>query len=125
MASPPLPDMIEVLDRTTGTDQLPGLRELARLWLAWAPAARRQAETEALALARPSLSLASVAAIGSTASTIARGAGSSLGQDVRGRLDGRPWSRGAALRHVQQVVRTGGPSYVKLGQFMSTAKGLL
>ncbi len=32
---------------------------------------------------------------------------------------------GAAVRHAQALVRAGGPSYVKLGQFIATAQGML
>jgi ubiquinone biosynthesis protein len=48
-----------------------------------------------------------------------------LAADVRrlareGELDKR-----AAIDHVQEVVKAGGPTYVKLGQFIATAQGLL
>ena len=124
MANPPLPDMVDVLDRTTGVDERPGLREFARLWLAWAPGARARVEAEALALARPSLRPASLRAVGRTGRTITRGVASSVGGDVRRRRRG-PLPPGAAVRHVQAVVKVGGPTYVKLGQFISTATGLL
>ena len=125
MASPPLPDMLDVLDRTTGVDERPGLREFARLWLAWAPGARALVAAEALALARPSVRPASLRAVGRTGATVARGLASGVRVDVRHRLREGPLPPGAPLRQVQAVVRAGGPTYVKLGQFISTARGLL
>ena len=125
MANPPLPDMIDVLDRTTGIDERPGLREFARLWLAWAPGARAEVAAEALALARPSGGPASLRAVGRTGTTIARGVASSVRRDVRRRLAEGPLPPGVAVRQVQEVVKVGGPTYVKLGQFISTARGLL
>jgi len=55
MPAPPLPDMIEVLDRSPSFAATPGLRDHARLWLAWGPHARARVAEEAAALARPSL----------------------------------------------------------------------
>ena len=125
MGSPPLPDMIEVLDRTTGIDERPGLREFARLWLAWAPAARSAVAVEARQLARPTLGPASLRALGQTAATIVRGATPGLLGDLRARATRRRPEPGGAVRRAQELVRAGGPSYVKLGQFMATAQGML
>lgn len=125
MANPPLPDMIDVLDRSTGIDERPGLREFARLWLAWAPGARAEVAAEALALARPSLRPASLRAVARTGTTIARGVGSGLQAEVRLRRANGVRQPGATLRQIQEVLRAGGASYVKLGQFISTAQGLL
>ncbi|MEO5680103.1 MAG: AarF/UbiB family protein [Acidimicrobiales bacterium] len=125
MANPRRPDMIEVLDRTTGIDERPGLREFARLWLAWAPGARASVAAEAAALARPSWRPASLRALGRTGRTIAHGVAAGVVAEGRLRWRTGPRPPGAALRLVQEVVRAGGPSYVKLGQFISTAQGLL
>jgi ubiquinone biosynthesis protein len=117
--------MIDVLDRTTGVDERPGLREFARLWLAWAPAARAEVATDARRLARPSLAPASWRALGRTGSTIARGVAPGVARDIGRRMTRRPVEPGALVRHAQALVRAGGPSYVKLGQFIATAQGML
>ena len=125
MAYPPLPDMIDVLDRTVGIDERPGLRELARLWLAWAPSARAHIAAEALQLARPSLRPASLRALGRSGSTIVRGVAPGLTADLRLRVTRRGHQPGSTIRMAEDLVRAGGPSYVKLGQFVSTAQGML
>nr|MBA2497859.1 hypothetical protein [Acidimicrobiia bacterium] len=51
VAAPPLPDMIAVLGRSTLVDDRPGLREAARLWLAWGPRARARVAAHAATLA--------------------------------------------------------------------------
>lgn len=117
--------MVDVLDRTTGIDERPGLRELARLWLAWAPGARAAVAAEARELARPTLRPASLLALGRTGSTIAGGVAPGLARQVTARLGRRVRQPGAAVRSAQELVRAGGPSYVKLGQFVSTAQGML
>ena len=125
MANPPLPDMIEVLDRSTDIDERPGLREFARLWLAWAPGARAEVAVEARRLARPSLRPASLRAVQRSGATIARGVTPGLVRDLRALATGRSRTKGAAVRRAQELVRAGGPSYVKLGQFVATAQGML
>ena len=125
MGHPPLPDMTDVLDRTTGIDERPGLREFARLWLAWAPGARAAVAAEARQLARPSLRPVALRAVGRTGATIARGVTPGLLGDLRRRATGGGRDPGAGVRRAQELVRAGGPSYVKLGQFVSTAQGML
>jgi ubiquinone biosynthesis protein len=125
VANPPLPDMIEVLDRSAGIDERPGLREFARLWLAWAPGARAEVAVEARRLARPSLRPASLRAVPRSGATIVRGVTPGLLRDLRTLAAGRSRPPGAAVRRAQELVRAGGPSYVKLGQFVATAQGML
>jgi len=117
--------MVEVLGRTTGIDQRAGLREFAHLWLAWAPGARAKVAVEASNLARPSLRPASLRAVGRTGSTIARAIAPGLGREMLSRIRGPGPGPGALVRRAQEMVRAGGPSYVKLGQFVATAQGML
>ena len=125
MANPPLPDMIDVLDRSTCIDERPGLRDFARLWLAWGPGARATVAGEARQLARPSLRPASLRAVQRSGATIVRGVAPGILRDLRSRARGGGPSSGALVRRAQELVRAGGPSYVKLGQFISTAEGML
>ena len=125
MPAPPLPDMIDVLDRSTLIDDRPGLRDFARRWLAWGPAARERVAVEAAELARPSLRPSSLRAVGRTGVQLARGVAPGIREDVRRlRVDGPPES-GRAIEHVQELVKAGGSTYIKLGQFVATAQGLL
>jgi ubiquinone biosynthesis protein len=122
---PPLPDMIDVLDRSVLIDERPGLRDFARRWLAWGPAARERVALEAAELARPSLRPASLRAVGRTGVQLARGVAPGIREDVRRlRQDGPP-EAARAIEHVQELVKAGGSTYIKLGQFVATAQGLL
>ncbi|MBS1847790.1 MAG: AarF/ABC1/UbiB kinase family protein [Actinobacteria bacterium] len=122
---PPLPDRIEMLDRSTRIHERPGLAEFARLWLAWAPNARADTAAEAAELARPSLRPSSLRAVGRTGVRAAKAAAPGLASDVRQIAADRTLDPDIALRHVQEVVKAGGPTFVKLGQFIATARGLL
>lgn len=122
---PPLPDRFEMLERSTHIHDRPGLSDFARLWLAWAPGAREAVALEALDLARPSLRPASLRAVGRTGARAARAAAPGLAADVRQMATDRTVDSSAALRHVQEVVKAGGSTFVKLGQFIATAQGLL
>lgn len=122
---PPLPDRIELLDRSERIHEQPGLAEFARLWLSWAPGARAETAAEAAELARPSLRPASLRAVGRTGVRAARAAVPGLASDVRQMASDRALDPDLALRHVQEVVKAGGPTFVKLGQFIATARGLL
>lgn len=122
---PPLPDMLEVLARTKTIDERPGLREFAQLWLAWSPGARAQVAAEAEALARPSLRPSSIGAVGRTGARAAKAAAPGLAADLKRRVKDGPLEKGSAIKHVQEVVKAGGSTYIKLGQFVATAQGLL
>lgn len=119
--------MIEVLDRCQMPGARPGTHDFARRWLAWAPGARALVAEEAAALAKPSLRPSSLAAVGRTGLLAARTVGPGLRGDVKS-LREKPekaTASAAALRHLQELVAAGGPTYVKLGQFVATAQGLL
>jgi ubiquinone biosynthesis protein len=125
MPVPPLPDMLEILDGSERFAEHPGLRDHARLWLLWGPEARARVADEALALARPSLRPTSLRAVGRTGVDLARGVAPGLADDARRRVREGPLEPGAAMRHVQELVKAGGSTYIKLGQFIATAQGLL
>lgn len=122
---PPLPDPIELLDRSERIHDRPGLAEFARLWLAWAPGARAETAEEAAQIARPSLRPASLRAVGRTGVRAAKAAVPGLASDVRQIASDRAVDPAVGLRHLQEVVKAGGPTFVKLGQFIATARGLL
>ena len=125
MEYPPLPDRFEMLERSTKLLERPGLVDFARLWLAWAPEARAVVALEAAELARPSFRPASLRAVGRTGALAARAAAPGLAADVRHMATERTVDSTVAIRHVQEVVKAGGSTYVKLGQFIATAQGLL
>lgn len=123
---PPLPDPLDVLDRSTCFDEHPGLADYARRWLAAAPRMRERVAIEALELATPSLRPASIAAAARTVGRGARAAGPSLAAEAARRvLRTGPGDQAEWMRGMQEVVKAGGPTFVKLGQFIATAEGLL
>ncbi len=124
-AEPPLPDMLEVLAESKRIDEQPGLRDWAHRWLAWGPGARARVAEEAAELAKASLRPASLAAVGRTSAKAVRAAAPGLAADARRRAREGPLEKGAAIRHVQEVVKAGGSTFVKLGQFVATAQGIL
>ncbi|MFN8018623.1 MAG: AarF/UbiB family protein [Acidimicrobiales bacterium] len=125
MPIPPLPDMHEVLDGSARFAEHPGLRDHAHLWLAWGPYARARVAAEATELARPSLRPTTLRAVGRTGVDLAKGVAPGLAEDAKRRLVEGPLEAGAAMRHVQELVKAGGSTYIKLGQFIATAQGLL
>jgi ubiquinone biosynthesis protein len=125
MTVPPLPDMLDVLERSPRFAEHPGLRDHARLWLLWGPGARARIEVEAADLARPSMRPASLRAVGRTGVDLARGVAPGLKDDARRRVRDGPLEEGTALKHLQELVKAGGSTYIKLGQFIATAQGLL
>jgi ubiquinone biosynthesis protein len=125
MAVPALPDMLEILERSPRMAEHPGLRDHARLWLAWGPYARARVAEEARILARPTLRPTTLRAVGRTGVDLARGVAPGLRDDARRRLVDGPLEPGVAMKHVQELVKAGGSTYIKLGQFIATAQGLL
>jgi ubiquinone biosynthesis protein len=80
---------------------------------------------EAALLARPSLRPASLRAVGRTGVDLAKGVAPGLREDARRRVWEGPLEKGAGLKHLQELVKAGGSTYIKLGQFVATAQGLL
>jgi ubiquinone biosynthesis protein len=117
--------MTAILDGSPTFAAEPGLRDHARLWLAWGPYARARIADEAAELARPSLRPSTLRAVGRTGVDLARGVAPGLRDDARRRVKEGPLEPGAAMRHLQELVKAGGPTYIKLGQFVATAQGLL
>jgi len=117
--------MTELLDASPSFAQHPGLRDHARLWLAWGPYARARVAEEAAELARPSLRPQTLRAVGRTGVDLAKGVAPGLRDDAKKRVREGPLEAGSAMKHVQELVKAGGSTYIKLGQFIATAQGLL
>jgi ubiquinone biosynthesis protein len=120
------------LDGSSWIDAVPGLREDAAAWRAQAPAWRREAEAQALAAATPRLWPDTIAALASTAWRVVAtaapdaplalltAAGSAAGLPIA-----PPSSGAGTIARAERLVRAGGPAYIKLGQFIASADGLL
>jgi ubiquinone biosynthesis protein len=131
--APPLPDLDALAKDSAWVAALPGLdAELERLSRHAAEARPRVLE-QAAALATPRLGPATLFALLRTllrflAFTLLGGSGIAR-QRVARRLRRRgprpAVQSSAAVRRAQKLVRAGGPAYVKVGQSIATAEGLL
>jgi ubiquinone biosynthesis protein len=129
---PPLPRLDVLLRRSERLAAIPGLTDQALRWHAEGDARRAAVAREAARIAAPRLwpdTIASFLATGwrlvSTAAPDApfqllAAASASVGLRVE-----PPNANAATLARAQKLVRAGGPAYVKLGQFIATADGLL
>jgi ubiquinone biosynthesis protein len=129
---PPIRSASEMLPYSTWAAEMPGLPFAVDEWLHTLPKERERLRQQARALATPALHpagigrLAEVAGrvIGATAAWASVDLGRSVyrsivyGEDHHARM-------AAAVQRAEQLVRDSGPVYVKLGQFISTAHGLL
>jgi len=125
-AAIPLPSSRELLAWSRWIDEVPGLRRESERLLDGATAKRLGAERTARKLARPDvdgLMVASIARIGGRMGAVAA---AELLTRAAGAAGGR--ARGGqerVIHRAQQLVRAGGPAWVKLGQFVATAGGLM
>jgi ubiquinone biosynthesis protein len=128
---PPLPDPRALVAGSSWVAGRPGLAEAAAQWQRELPAVRAKLEREAELLARPRVWVDTIATLATTswrmASTAApeaplvilTAAARAFGLPVG------PTGAHGSLQTAEQVVRAGGPAYVKLGQFIASADGLL
>lgn len=112
--------------------EVPGLRQQAAQWIAAGPARRAQLAARAAVLTQPLPHPSGVGRIFEMAGRVAGAAGTLVGSDLprsvlQAVMQGVPPDdlTAMATRRAEQVVRAGGPVYVKLGQFISSARGLL
>ncbi len=111
---------------------MPGLGAQASRWQRQLPTVRRQLASEAAALARPRLWLdtaASLAATGRKITTaLAPDAPVTLLMAAAGAAGlpiAPPGAGRGTVDRAARLVRAGGPAYIKLGQFIASADGLL
>jgi ubiquinone biosynthesis protein len=129
--------MLEHSAWITGREKL---RDYARHWLDVAPPHREKLHAQALELAEPSLRWTTISAVARAGGRVVAAVGPDgladifqLATEARrvraGRAPKHPEDDRArmteAVEHAQRLVEAGGPAYVKLGQFIASAKGLL
>ena len=136
---PPLPDPRDMLPFSDWAKARSGLSEAAAFWMNKAPVERERLARKAARLAAPSLGRATLAAVAKTGGRVLTSVGPGglaeifqIATDARRARDGKPPKyadddapRRSAVEHAQRLVEAGGPAYVKLGQFIASAKGLL
>ncbi len=123
--NPPLPDMVDLLAGSELFAGEPWHADAQRVWIRWGRKARQQVAADALELARPSLRASTLRAVGRTGVELAKGVTPGLREDAKKLITEGPLEEGAGIRHLQELVKAGGSTYIKLGQFIATAQGLL
>ncbi|EHN11352.1 Ubiquinone biosynthesis monooxygenase UbiB [Patulibacter medicamentivorans] len=131
-APPPLPDRVALLRASRRLAELDGLPEQALRWHGAAIEGRRALAYEAERIARPRIWPDTLGALAATGWRVARtaapdapvvlvgAAATAFGLPV-----GPPDASAGTIARAQRLVRAGGPAYVKLGQFIASARGLL
>lgn len=127
-----VPDLRRLVAESAWVAEMPDLVGAVARWQNRLPAVRRELAAEALALAAPRLWVDTVGALATTGWRIVaaaapdapmallRAAGAASGLPIA-----PPGSGRATIQRAERLVRAGGPAYVKLGQFIATAPGLL
>jgi ubiquinone biosynthesis protein len=130
---PPLPDRRALVRASTHLAGMPGLTDAALQWLADAPMRRRAIDQDARSVATPRVWHDTIASLATTGWKMAATAGPEAPMAVlrmAATAFGLPPVEGPAasaetLKRAQRAVRAGGPAYIKLGQFIASASGLL
>jgi ubiquinone biosynthesis protein len=132
-SAPPIPDPKDMAPFSSWLGARANLREYAMHWFDVAPPHRAKLHTEARRLAEPNLRWSTIGAVARTGGRVVQAVGIdglaeifSVASDAR-REEGtkRRIDMSIAVEHAQRLVEAGGPAYVKLGQFIASAKGLL
>ncbi len=129
---PPLPRPDVLIKQSQRLAEIPGLTEQALRWSEDAVGQRRTVARDARDLATPRIWHDTVASLASTGwrmfSTAAPDAPFQLLAAAAAAVGLRiepPAASKDTLDRVEKLVRAGGPAYIKLGQFIATAHGLL
>ncbi len=129
---PALPDPRRLVAQSEWVASQPGLTRAAAHWQRALPTVRRRLEAEAADLARPRLWLDTIGSLASTGWRITTAAAPdaplillSAAAAAAGLPIAPPRGTGGKIDRAQRLVRAGGPAYVKLGQFIASAQGLL
>ncbi|HYZ91362.1 MAG TPA: AarF/UbiB family protein [Actinomycetota bacterium] len=136
LPAPPLPDLSEALRFSPWAEARTGLKEHAEVWFAKARPHREELSGKARHLAEPSLGWKTLGAIARTGGRLLTAAGPGALAEVlatanearRVRAGDKPSGRRPStsiVERAQEFVAAGGPAYVKLGQFIATARGIL
>jgi ubiquinone biosynthesis protein len=126
------PTLRELVTRSALLAELDGLPEQAAAWQSELPEVRRGLALEARDLAAPRVWTDTVSALASTAWRVAGAAAPdapaallTAAASAAGLRIGPPRASAGLLARTERLVRSGGPTYIKLGQFIASAEGLL
>ncbi len=120
-----MPGRAELIADSSWVREMPGLAAQARTWLAEVPARQPRLTREAQKLSRPGVDATMVAGVGRVAGNLALIAIGDLVVTMFGARRAGGAESGRSVDRVERLVRAGGPAWVKLGQFVATAGGLV
>lgn len=119
-----VPGLEQLIAQSSWLGEIPGLDSETRSWMADVPARQPALMRRAHRLSRTRVDPKTVTGEGRVAANMVLVAVSDLLSTVFGpRRRGRDAKRSAA--RIERLVRAGGPAWVKLGQFIATADGLV
>lgn len=131
-APPPLPPRAALLRQSAQLAAVEGLTAEALVWQAEAVERRKQLAHEAIRISSPRVWTDTIGALAATTWRVARTAAPeapvallSAGATAVGLSISPPAADRGLIARAQKLVRAGGPAYVKLGQFIASADGLL
>ncbi len=129
---PPLPDLHALVAGSAWAAGIDGLPDAAARWQRTLPAVRRDLSVEAAGLAEPRLWVDTIGSLASTTWKVTAAAAPdapfallAAAAAASGVPIAPPRDTRGTLRRAERLVRAGGPAYIKLGQFISSARGLL
>ncbi len=137
LPAPPLPDLGDLLRLSPWVKERPGLLEAATYWFQKAGPHRDDLARRAQRLAMPALNWKTLSALARTGGRILTVAGpGALAEVLQTANEARRIRNGddpkrrkgpssSVVERAQEFVAAGGPAYVKLGQFIATARGIL
>lgn len=120
-----VPRRAELIAASAWVSEMPGLADQARIWLAEIPTRQPRLMEKAQRLARPGVDATMVAGVGRVAANMALIATTDLVVTMLRSERSNGTEAPRSVDRVERLVRAGGPAWVKLGQFVATAGGIV
>lgn len=120
-----VPGLAELISTSPWVAEMPGLGYQARMWLREVPARQPRLLRRAERLSRSTVDATMVAGIGRVAANLALVGAGDLAAGAFGAARSEDDDSGRSVNRLERLVRAGGPAWVKLGQFVATAGGIV
>lgn len=120
-----VPSLDELVAASPWVRDMPGLAGQARSWLAEIPARQPQLVLKAQKLSNPRVDPTMVAGVGRVGANLVAIGIRDLAVAASGRRGTERHASDGSVERIERLVRAGGPAWVKLGQFVATAGGLV
>lgn len=120
-----VPTRAELIAASAWVAEMPGLAAQARTWLQDIPGRQPRLVRRAQRLSRTRVDATMAAGVGRVAGKLAVAGVADLAVTMFGSADRHGGDAKRPVDRLERVVRAGGPAWVKLGQFVATAGGLV